>query len=224
MAQVNNEVNQVKQAQTVSIGKGIATILVLVIVLATVGTFVGKTFFWNNFKKVSKDDYVLISAQEAVKADPANPNKLASLGWAQYMKKDYETAINSYKQALKYDDNNFTAYLNLGVIYMNRKEYAKAEESLKKAIEIVPKSDQAHLNLGMFYILQKKYAEAQNELDLANKINPGSPDVLYNIGLTEEKLGHKDEALKVYQEAYSLDPKNKKPIEAINRLLGRKNN
>lgn len=216
------QLTEISQEKSVSLAKAILVIVAVVLVVALLGTVIGKMFVWKNFNKVSKEEYILKSAQEAIKADLMNPNKLVDLGWAQSLNKDYEGAISSYKQALKYDDNNFNAYLNLDIIYMNRKQFDQAEANLKKAIEIFPKSDLAHLNLGILYIQSKNYSAGKNELDIAYSFKPGSSEVMYYMGQVEEKMGQKEEALKFYRKAFTLNPKDQKVKEAIDHVLGMK--
>ena len=68
----------------------------------------------------------------------ANPNDLASAGYAQLENGDYTTAIKTFEEILKKDTSNLEALLGEAIIYTQRQDYAAALVAYDKIIKITP--------------------------------------------------------------------------------------
>ena len=82
-------------------------------------------------------DQALSTFEKALKVFPDNHpdshNDLNSLGYANYLKKNHEKAVEFYKRALAINDKEGLYHYNLALAYYALGEYALAKESLAKA-------------------------------------------------------------------------------------------
>jgi len=97
-------------------------------------------------------------------------------------KKDFVSAVESYKDAVLIDPSYFKAYCNLGVAYKNLGLYKEAEESLEKALKIKPHSAVIYNNLGNVATAKGDFAQARLFYQKAIAIYPQYKKAHYNLG------------------------------------------
>jgi tetratricopeptide (TPR) repeat protein len=216
--QMPQEQPTVTQQSGISLGKGIAIVLVCATLFAAAGIGVGKLFFWNNYSKDTKLDHDLKQNQEKVQNDPQNPLNHISLGWSYFLKGENERAIGEYKKSLSLDPKSYAANYDMGLAYMSMKQYDRAIANFKDAITIVPNTSPAHLNLGISYYKTDRLEEALKELSIAYKYNPGSPESMYWRGMVYEKQNNLEDALQAYEDAISYAPKFQEAKDALERV------
>jgi len=101
-----------------------------------------------DLERVHNNYFLAISYyQQALHADPRNPNVLNKLGIAELKLGDRGPARKHFSQALKYDQRNIFALNNLGAVSYLDKKYKNAVKYLKQALELDESSAPAHLNL-----------------------------------------------------------------------------
>lgn len=75
------------------------------------------------------------------------------------------------------------------------------------------------VELGKFYILSQRFDEAIKILKRARRLNNRDPQLYYDLGIAHEALNEKDDAIKAFRLALSLDPSLKAAAEHLERLI-----
>ncbi|HVU28118.1 MAG TPA: tetratricopeptide repeat protein [Verrucomicrobiae bacterium] len=89
---------------------------------------------------------------QALAQSPDDVYDLTVLGRLQYLKKDYDGALNTLSRAASLDPQNAQIQNYLGVTYADKGLRAQAETALRKALQIDPNYGEAHNNLAVIYI------------------------------------------------------------------------
>ncbi len=100
------------------------------------------------------------------------------------------------------------AKLCIADIYSRNDEFFEAEKRYKRIIEIDAKNFSAHCNYAEMLHRQKRLPESLEEYRKAIIINPLSPEVSNNLGTVLKDLQEYDEALGLFFNSLSLDPKS----------------
>ena len=101
--------------------------------------------------------------QQALRADPRNPQILNKLGISELKLGDRGAARKHFSQALKADARNVSALNNLGTVYLLDKKYKHAVKYLKQALELNESSAPAHLNLAETWMAMGQIDRAMTE-------------------------------------------------------------
>jgi TolB-like protein/predicted Ser/Thr protein kinase len=133
-------------------------------------------------------------------------------------KQDLLEAADLLNQAVGRDRSYFEAYCQLGGIHdtlyllghdHSPQRLALAEDAINAALRLRPNAGEAHLaratNLYSAYL---NYDAALAELDLAGKALPNDCRVFELVGLIQTRRGKPEEALREFQHATELDPRN----------------
>jgi CHAT domain-containing protein/Tfp pilus assembly protein PilF len=161
----------------------------------------------------------LVQAQNPVKQQQTEVNRLFQQGIEQYKTGQFLTALQTYQQVLQLQKqiNNQAAIAktldNIGEVYTSLSQYNQALEALQQALTIRQKlNDQAGIgetlnNLGFVYRLLGEYPKAlelhQQSLAIAKQLK--KPDIsgeaLHNIAAIYAAQGDYNQALELYQQA-----------------------
>jgi Flp pilus assembly protein TadD len=80
--------------------------------------------------------------RRAVKAEPANPSFLDSLGWVYFKLGQLKEAETNLSEAARVNATSPTIHEHLGEIYFARNEVAKARAAWEKALTLSIEPDQ----------------------------------------------------------------------------------
>ena len=119
-----------------------------------------------------------------------------------------EEAVNFYKEALKYNYGEAKTYAFLANCL---KELKQEEESLKflhKGYELYPDNTYMLVELINYYLLGGEPEKAEKYLDAAISQDPGNASFYRAKGTLYEKTQKLEEAIKMYEKALELDPKD----------------
>jgi len=132
--------------------------------------------------KEMKWDEAIAEFEEAVKANPNDPNNHINLGAAYVAKAMWNEAIAEYKRALKINPDHPLARTGLGVAYLQKGMVDKAISEHRKALAVDPNFADVHANLAASYYSKKKYRLAIKHCDKASElgysIQPGFLEAL----------------------------------------------
>jgi Flp pilus assembly protein TadD len=143
-------------------------------------------------------------------------------------KKDYPTAEKSLLEATSKDPKSFRAWYDLGFLYNATNRQSEAIEAYSKSVDANPQIFESNLNLGLL-LERKGDPQAAKYLAAAIGLKPAShPE--QSLSQAYLSLGHvlqktqPEEALKAYQKAAELQPKDPQPhLEAAILLEQQKN-
>ncbi len=134
--------------------------------------------------------------------------------------KDRETdnlkAINLLERAVARDARFFPAYCAIARLHVElytsgaaRAHLQVAEASIRKAFQIQPDAGEVHLAQAHYLARGlRDYDGARAELELARRALPNDPEVYAETGLMDWRQGRWAEALRNYDRAIELDPRN----------------
>lgn len=145
--------------------------------------------------------------RRAEQADPGNPDVLYHEAWALAHQGEAKEAEQAYRDILAQRPNFWPAYNNLGVILTREARYEDAAKAFAAAAAAAPKVAQPMANLAQTYLElgRRDDARASLEESLARADNE---DAWLGLGDMDFEDGKYNDALRDYQHAGKLDPKN----------------
>jgi TolB-like protein/Flp pilus assembly protein TadD len=98
-----------------------------------------------------------------------------------------------------------------------------AETSVKAAVRLQPDAGETHLAQAIhFYWGYRNYSQARKELDKAQHALPNNAKIFDFLGLIDRRQGRWDEAIRNFERAVDLDPRNQdiltSPVDTYPRL------
>jgi tetratricopeptide (TPR) repeat protein len=155
-----------------------------------------------DFLKKAIEQYEKITAKE-----PKDAESWVVLGRLYRASAKSPEAENAYKQALKAEPDNEDALTGLGMMYSDLGDNKRAIDMLKAASEKSP-NEHTLATLATFYEQMHDYKNASETLRKAVELAPDN--VRLRRGLAEDLLqsDQPDEALKIYQELSSEEPRD----------------
>ena len=161
----------------------------------------------------------------------------AAINYAQCMMQlqRYRDAVNALKEATSRNPNSPSAHLNLGFAYYSLKDTASAILEFQRTLNVVDTATykyrvevaEAYRMLGLIKMVEKKMTKVESEQKWKDAIALLKKSLKYkdDIGQTHFLLGKCyqniadfDQAMREYQMALKLDPKNKDFEAAIENL------
>ncbi|SHM86306.1 TPR repeat-containing protein [Cyclobacterium lianum] len=125
-----------------------------------------------------------------------------------YNEGQYEEAIMAYASYLENRPNNVKALYNKGRAHEELNDFKQAEESFKLALKQDPKNIQVLLSLSNLYHNNERPELALMYADNAVQVS-GAPSTAYFLkARSMHRLGNVDEALREYNTAIKMSPKN----------------
>ncbi|MCD6551167.1 tetratricopeptide repeat protein [Thermotoga sp.] len=114
----------------------------------------------------------------------------------------FEEALEEYKRILEKDPNFTEVYERLGVIHNQLQRFKEAEKFFRRALE-VERKDHVEFNLSYTLIKLGRLFEALGILKRLYEKIPDDPMLANEYGLLLKTLGLYEEALEVFEGAYS---------------------
>ncbi|MDX1918141.1 MAG: tetratricopeptide repeat protein [Candidatus Caenarcaniphilales bacterium] len=167
-------------------------------------------------------------ASSKLKGQYAKSFELAEKGLLTQKAGKLDEAVRLYQQALKDlpplpETSNI--YYNLGLVYQDQDKFGDAAQAYNQAIKYNPANKDAQTalkKLGEIKLAKRKdKLKEAVQLQEANQVKeaitiyenllkdtPGDSQVQFNLGTAYQQLENYPQALKYYQEASRLDPKN----------------
>ena len=168
-------------------------------------------------KSLSTNEFVKYIKEHSVSGKPAEELYLYALDLHKENKLD--DAISIYKQVIDMSPTSVETYVNLAIAQSQLKDYDGAISILKIANAKFPENEQVKETLHSIqgeindskiakandYYNAGKYNEA---LKIYSAILPKTEEIMLTIATCWQNLNNVQEALKAYQEAFALNPKN----------------
>jgi tetratricopeptide (TPR) repeat protein len=132
----------------------------------------------------------------------------------------YDKAGDLFKKSIAIDPANAAdAYNYLAFMWADHNLHLdEADEMIKKALQLDPNNGAYIDTLGWLEFRQGKFEAALNDLQRAAKsISRDDPVVFEHIGDTYARLNKIPQAIEAWQKALSLDPKNQRLVDKIDK-------
>lgn len=129
--------------------------------------------------------------------------------------------LNKMVKKYPYEVDIYYTYANAFILYG---DLIKAEEYLKKTIEMNPESSYsalAHKDLGCIYLQQSNMDYARDEFQKALDLHPDNDAICYEYASFNFIEGNYVIALKYYEKAISLNPRNEEYKVAVALLYNK---
>ena len=155
-----------------------------------------------------------------VEHNPEAAGAHANLGRTRLRMERFEEAEASLARALELDPRNRTARQNMAELRRKQGHYAEAIESYRAVLAVDPEFAMAWAGMGDALFRLERYEEAIESLDRSVALHPHPPTAtarLVLIGWASEKLGRVGAAVRHYERAVAIDPRN---AEALDHLAG----
>ena len=118
-------------------------------------------------------------------------------------------AISSMQTAVEQDNSYYNAYIQLGLLCAAQHNKL-AEDYYSNALRIQPNSLEALYDFGILYQQEKNYAKATEMYMRILSVNKDAYDPQYNLGIIKIAEKAFPDAMKFFNEAIRIDPKNTK--------------
>ena len=128
-------------------------------------------------------------------------------------------AVEEYLQAQWVLAERPEAHLNRGLVFMDRGQLVQAEEAYRLALQQDHTFYPALVNLADLFRLQNRDQEGEATLRNALALAPKDANVLHALGLLLVRVGKKDEALGMFEQAAKFGPENVTPWVCVCRGL-----
>jgi tetratricopeptide (TPR) repeat protein len=144
--------------------------------------------------------------------------------------KEYDSARVAYREFISKRADYPAAWLGLArsLLLMSPDSLQQARKAYEEWLKLIPANEEgkykkelaeAHKNIGVAFLSDKKYEQAIPPLRKSLQYIENDDDTHMRLGLAYAMTGNKEEAIKEYQRALKLDPKNKDAKKGL-ELLG----
>lgn len=168
----------------------------------------------NNFKALDDEKRAINSYQTAVEMDSGLTDAWLSLGEI-YESKNDPIALTYYESAIVSNTESMEALHAKAYYLQNNKKIDEALKIYNQIILTDKNYTDAFLNSGLLYMELDSMDRAYEQFDIMVGIAPTNYLGFYMRGITLEKKGRVEDALKDYQSAFALNNKEPKIEEAI---------
>ncbi|KAL4481441.1 hypothetical protein ABPG74_007530 [Tetrahymena malaccensis] len=103
---------------------------------------------------------------------PQNPDLHVCLAVLQYISRDYQGSVESFREALKYDPSNYSLWNKLGATLAQLGKADEAIHAYYRALELKPNYVRVWVNLGIAHAYKQDYSEAARLYLNALSFNP----------------------------------------------------
>lgn len=185
------------------------------------------------YVKLNDEENALESFKKSVKINPEYEKGYIEQARVYNRLGKLAECVKAYDELIKLFPDNTAAIMELGSVYYQYGKYAESEAQYKKALASLKKSEERALtayNLSKVLYDNKNYTEAArygwiayDEKDfLINDTQQAN--VVYNYALIQEKNEKLEDAVSLYKEALTLNPKHVKSKINLSALYMAENN
>lgn len=170
-----------------------------------------------NFRSIGETQKAINAFQTATERDPKLIDAWIILGEL-FTEMNEPIALRYYDAAINVDPNNVNALHSKAFYLQNHDDIDGALEIYRQINLIEPKYSDAYLNAGILQFERDSIQAALEQFDIMTKVAPLQPMAYYFKALANEKLGHKDAAIKDVQNALNFNPDYEDAIELLEKL------
>ncbi|OGZ58492.1 MAG: hypothetical protein A2827_01555 [Candidatus Spechtbacteria bacterium RIFCSPHIGHO2_01_FULL_43_30] len=158
--------------------------------------------------------YVL--ASDGLQKGSADPDEGKSP--AEQRKEYLESARDNLQEAITLKNDYAAAHFMISQVYERLGERALAIQKNADARNLNPLDTGVGYQLGLLFYINGELENAKLELERVVRINPDFSNALYFLGLSYEKLGNTEAAIKSFTKIRELNPANKEVEKILENL------
>lgn len=170
---------------------------------------------WSAPAVARKEGPTLRELQQAVAAEPKNPQARYMLGLKYEIEGRPQQALKEYQEALKLKPDYPEVLLRLGEVKFLAGDISAGIQAVEKALRLRPQDPQAREALAFMYgrqgltqLEQGRTAEAMAAFQAALRYNPQDDAALNNLGVALSQSGRLAEARQAFEAAAQANPNN----------------
>ncbi|MFH1598268.1 MAG: glycosyltransferase [Patescibacteria group bacterium] len=122
-------------------------------------------------RKIYNEIWKKIIAKDLTKAKKITPEDLIQEGKKLELKKEYTSALKSYKQALQEEPFHAICCQRIGVCYRQLQNWQESDKYFRKSIQLRPDIFETYFIYAKLLIIEKNYLEAKRNLEIALLLN-----------------------------------------------------
>lgn len=183
------------------------------------------------YKESGDTARAISSFQTATELDPKFYNAYVQIGLLLEQKKD-KNAEKYLDNAIKVSDKPEDALYAKANIYKKEgvqleddnqqdkavDKFETAIENFKQVIDLDHRNVEAYMGIAYSYYQMDSVQDAYKYYDLATRIEPTYAGAYFSKGLCAEELGHRQEAIAMYNNCLNIDPTFKPALEHLKKL------
>lgn len=176
---------------------------------------------YNDLNNIEKSE---MWANQAVAADPSNPDAWRAKGTVWIRRNNADSAIAMFQKAVDASPDNLPALYALSNTHAAKGNYDKALEIIRHAIEVKADTSVAHNNEGVILTSKGQYDPAVASFKKAIELDAKNVQAHYNLGNVYVKMKQYDAARASFKEALNLNSGFTQcyaELANIDRLLGK---
>lgn len=153
--------------------------------------------------------------EAAKNMDPRQYTALWGLGSLYYKQEKYSQSLQCYKAARTINPRSSILLTYLGVNFKALGQYQEAIECYNQALRLDSKNPLPRFQLAILLSTMNRDQEALTHLENLRQESPKEAHLYIQMGKIHAKLGHPERALKYYNDAQELNPKNTTEIKNL---------
>jgi tetratricopeptide (TPR) repeat protein len=138
-------------------------------------------------------------AEQALRANPDDPDANNLLGMVESARGDYGAAEQSFRKVLALETDHAEAHQNLANLLAVRRDYPQAAYHFQQAIAANPANAEAHYRFGLLLLAAGAVDRAQHEIEAAVRIKPGLAEAHRDLADILAAKGRSREAAAEYR-------------------------
>lgn len=165
-----------------------------------------------------REKEAIVTLDQLVKDDPANPIFRGSLARALRHEGQLERAIQLYREAVAIAPSDAEAWYNLATALEEAGHAQEAGVAIREALRRDARRPEAHNALGIAYTNEGNLQSAESEFREALSIDPRNARAYNNLGNVMRAMNRFDDARAAYQHAITLAPRYADPLNGVGVL------
>ena len=145
------------------------------------------------------------------------------IGMCHLWLKEYDGAIKYLLGAESLGEKTVGVYSNLGFAYQQEKRFGEAAEYYDKAAALAGSGKGAadlNYNAGLCYMELRRYDRSLEKLEKARELASDNSDIHYLLGVSKQRVGAYEEAIKYYGRCVELDANKHLDMPMVNFHVG----
>jgi tetratricopeptide (TPR) repeat protein len=152
-------------------------------------------------RKLRMDSAAVSFYRRAFFLDTSNARYAAQLGYAYFLRKEYDSSAVMYRRAIRLDDENPQFWLNLALVYQRMDSAQQTIDAFHGAVQASKpeKIGDIYAQLGTFYYRNDKFKEALNSYNKALTFDPTHTLAHFYLGAIYDRQSNTQNALRHFE-------------------------
>jgi len=153
--------------------------------------------------------------QQALAANPLDPEPAFESGHIYASLGDYDAAVRNYQIALERDPAHAPAQFNLALAFSARQQWPEAESAYRRVVRLRDNDHEAWANLGAVYEAKGQLDDALNCYRKAIELHPDEKEVRHRTGAIHIRRGEYGRAREALEAAVDQDARDQEAWNAL---------